>query len=233
VVQNISDSQAILDDLPIGHIFVIERRAAALDRYSKYGAIVIGIVSMSTQPQSLADCVRIHGNHAHTQGYFINGGQYLLRWYAQFSQTNCSATSLLAISVLSPFGDDSRLSISTKKIFFCSGNILNNKGNNLASIQFITISASVKSFSIHAFANFAFAAMSKFCSVCTTTHTIYGFCVIFGDLYITRHFSAVFSFNSLSLLTVAMRASQFSQSIPQHAINCFILFFFFMSWSDG
>jgi hypothetical protein len=45
---------------------------------------------------------------------------------------------------------------------------------------------------------------------------------MFGELYITRHFSAVFSFNSLSLLTVAMRASQFSQSIPQQAINFFL-----------
>jgi hypothetical protein len=46
--------------------------------------------------------------------------------------------------------------------------------------------------------------------------------VISGVLFSTLHSLAVFSLSSSSLLTVAIRAAQFSQSNPQHAINCFI-----------
>lgn len=46
------------------------------------------------------------------------------------------------------------------------------------------------------------------------------------SLFITLHSLAVFSLSASSFVTVAMRASQFSQSSPQQAINCFIISFF-------
>ena len=87
---------------------------------------------------------------------------------------------------------DSQLS---QQILFCTGIMIKNSADNQAMFQFLTVTASVKSFFIYTFSNYAIiTAIRKFHSVHTATHTIYGRCsnlrsMIHGTPLLGRFFS--------------------------------------------